>query len=177
VRSTLRRLTAALGLVVALGCGVAVSSADVRVQQPCPLTAHFASHSGKPPDQQHVNVVLVDDDTTLRQQCRILGFPDVELIGSPERTSGAIYYLPRTDQASTAVTLRPGQSAHVVVTWLPWGPGNSGRWTPGYLRIVLRTSRGESVPIALPWRFGTVLRQDGATHPGTYVGPVMPGPG
>jgi len=75
------------------------------------------------------------------------------------------------------VTLRPRQSAHTVLTWLPWEPGDPDRWTPGYVRVVVRTNRGDSIPVALPWRFGTVLRQDGATHPGTYVGPITPGPG
>lgn len=73
------------------------------------------------------------------------------------------------------MTLHPRQSAHAVLTWLPWRPGNADRWTPGYMRVVVRTNRGESIPVALPWRFGAVLRQDGATHPGTYVCPVVPG--
>jgi hypothetical protein len=31
------------------------------------------------------------------------------------------------------------------------------------------------VALALPWRYGSVLRQDAATHPGTYIGPIRRG--
>ena len=93
------------------------------------------------------------------------GFPDVELIGPNDPTFGSIYFVPDQAGRSESLALRPGQRAHAVLTWLP------GPWKPGYIRVVV----GRSIPTALPWRFGGVLRQDAATHPGTYVGPVRAG--
>jgi hypothetical protein len=63
----------------------------------------------------------------------------------------------------------------MMLTWLSSQAGSGTRWTPGYIRVVVHTDRGASLPMALPWPFGTVLRQDSSTHPGTYVGPVSRG--
>jgi hypothetical protein len=109
-----------------------------------------------------VNLVFRNAGSTA---CRVSGFPDVELIGPKDPTFGSIYFVPDQAGRSESIALRPGQRAHAVLTWLP------GSWKPGYVRVVV----GRSIPTALPWRFGGVLRQDAASHPGTYVGPVRAG--
>ncbi len=150
-----------LVLLVAVVAGV-VGSSGSATPIPCNLTLKLGARSASS-GQFHANLVLANRFTT----CRLHGFPNVELIGPVDPTFGSIYVLPRQAGDSRRVTLRPGQRAHAVLTWL-----KGGRWTPGYVRVVVPTSSGASVPMAVPWRFGPVLRQDAATHPGTYVGPI-----
>jgi hypothetical protein len=161
-------------LVALAACAVLVSGAAGAGRNqpiPCDLTLKFGKRWESPPGQFHVNLVFVhyQYDTP----CRLSGFPDVELIGPVYPSLGSLYVLP--DQAGHAegVTLRARQSAHAVLTWLP-ASLRSERWVPGYIRVVVPTNRGQSFAMALPWRFGSVLRQDAATHPGTYVGPLRP---
>jgi hypothetical protein len=134
----------------------------------------FGGRSEGPPGQFHLNLVFVNSDNLTNTSCRVSGFPDVELIGPVYPMYGSIYVLPDQAGRSERVTLRPGQSAHAVLTWLP-ASSRSDRWVPGYVRAVVPTNRGPSFAMALPWRFGSVLRQDAATHPGTYIGPIRPG--
>ena len=141
---------------------------------PCDLKLKYGSRSESPPGQFHLNLVFVNNDTVTKTACRLSGFPDVELIGPAFPTFGSIYALPRQARRATSVTLRVGQSAHAALTWLP-SSRRRDRWVPGYVRVVVRTDRGPSLALALPWRYGSVLRQDAATHPGTYVGPIRPG--
>jgi hypothetical protein len=73
-------------------------------------------------------------------------------------------------RSSQAFTLAPGQAAHTTITWLP--PQDGPGWTP---TAILATPPNETRSARLDWPGGAVLRQDGATHPGTYIGPVSPG--
>jgi hypothetical protein len=99
-------------------------------------------------------------DTT----CTMHGFSGVDFDGPPPSP----YSLPRqTSQNPLTVTLTPGGEAHTVITWLP------GEWIPTTLVV---TPPDEIHSAVLDWPGGGVLRQDGATRPGTFVGPVEPGP-
>ncbi len=167
-------------LMVAAGCAGLVASAAGTSRAggpiPCDLALKFGARSEGPPGQFHIDLVVVNTDNVTNASCRVSGFPDVELIGPIDPMFGSIYFVPDQAGRSESVTLRPGLRAHAVLTWLPWSKGNvSPRWVPGYVRVVVRTNRGLSFAMALPWRFGSVLRQDAATHPGTYVGPIRSG--
>ncbi|WP_249265694.1 hypothetical protein [Pseudonocardia sp. Ae406_Ps2] len=63
--------------------------------------------------------------------------------------------------------MKPGGTAHTVITWLP-----GGSWTPTEIVV---TAPDETTSTTLRWDQGPVLRQDGATRPGTYIHPVAPG--
>ena len=173
----MRRRTLIIALTVmacALLGGSLSSSTRAGTPLPCDLTLRFGSRSGRPPGQFHVNLVFTNSryDTP----CRVLGFPDVELIGPAVRVYGSIFSLDDQAGSSQSTLLRLGQSAHALLTLLP--PSlPSDRWVPSYIRVVVRTSRGPSLPMALPWNLGPILRQDAATHPGTYVGPLRGGTG
>lgn len=132
---------------------------------PCDLALKLGARSGG--GQAHVDLRIVDVGSTA---CRVSGFPDVELIGPVDPAFGSVYALPRQAAKPSAITLRSGDTAHALLTWLP--ASGRGSWAPGYIRVVVSTAAGPSLPMALPWRFGAVLRQDAATHPGTYVGPL-----
>ena len=174
-----RRLFAAsrwIATLVAAGCLVSIGNAATPTAAgrpvPCDLTLRYGPQSEARSGQFHLNLIFANNpgDTP----CRVFGFPDVELIGPAYPTFGSIYVLPDQAGTSQSVMLRPGQSAHSLLTWLR-GPSSGHRWTPGYIRVVVPTNRGGSFAVALPWRYGSVLRQDGASHPGTYIGPVRPG--
>jgi Protein of unknown function (DUF4232) len=148
-------------------------TASAGSPQPCLLTLKLGLRSEAPPGQFHVNLVIVNAGLFA---CRVHGWPDVELIGPVVPVFGSVYQLPQAAGRKATVDLRPGQSVHSILTWLP--PAEpTARWVPGYVRVTVPTSAGPSFAMALPWRYGPVLRQDAATHPGTYVGPLQPGAG
>jgi hypothetical protein len=174
----------ALAALTMAGCGgrtaarrhSTVTRAPISAGEPipCALRLRFGSRSEAPPGQLHINLVIVNSDFIA---CRISGWPDVELIGPTHPIFGTIYTLRDQSGSAENVRLGPGGRAHAVLTWLPSSLAVTRRWTPDYLRVVVRTNRGQSFPMAVPWRYGSVERQDGATHPGTYIGPINPGTG
>lgn len=152
--------------------GYPASRVNASPSNPCLLTLKFGARSQGPSGQFHLNLVFVNngEDTP----CRLKGFPEVELIGPLYPMFGSIYELPDYAGQSQSVTLRPGESAHARLTWFPASSGDR-RWVPGYIRVVVPTNRGPSFAMALPWPFGSVARQDAASHPGTYIGPIRRG--
>lgn len=163
-------LVAGLASVVGL-VGYFVGTGGASAPNPCDLALKFGIRSEAPSGQFHVNLIFLN--TPSEPPCRVSGFPEVELIGPVYPMFGSIYALPDQAGRPQSIVLRSGQTAHAVLTWLP--PSlRSQRWVPGYVRVVVPTSRGPSFPMALPWHFGPVLRQDAATHPGTYIGPLRP---
>ncbi|WP_226366694.1 DUF4232 domain-containing protein [Pseudonocardia sp. ICBG162] len=99
--------------------------------------------------------------------CTMTGFGGVDLRGPDDPQWGPSYSLPRAGEQPTSVVVKPGGTAHTVITWLP---GDS--WTPTDIVV---TAPDETTSTTLKWDQGPVLRQDGATHPGTYIHPVAPG--
>ncbi|CAB4684791.1 MAG: DUF4232 domain-containing protein [Actinobacteria bacterium] len=164
-----------LAAIVACGAFVSLAPGSSRASAalPCQLALEFGSRTGDPGNQFQINLVVVNKDFVT---CRLTGFPAVELIGPVDPLLGSIFTLPEQSGRSQVVALRPGQRAHAVLTVLP-PDRQSAQWAPGYVRVVVQTGAGPSFAMALPWRFGAVLRQDGASHPGTYIGPLRSGAG
>lgn len=107
--------------------------------------------------------------------CTMYGFGGVDLHGPQYPTYGPVYSLPRQQAAPLKVTLAPGGHAHVTITYL-LNRGQAARsqpWRPAYLLI---TPPDETTSLRVAWTTGdAVVRQDGATHPGTYISPVTAG--
>jgi hypothetical protein len=115
-------------------------------------------------EQQSAFVVLTN---TSAHTCVLRGFPGVDLVNSGKQWS-----LIRDSQSPHTIPLVPGASTQVTVTFLPWSAnGNvaSNNFAPTTLVITLPN---ETKSYDLPWRWGHVLLQDAATHPGTYISPV-----
>jgi hypothetical protein len=161
------------GVVAGICCAATATSNGGSGSIPCELKLTYGHRTEGPPGQFHLALVFVNDDTVTNTACRVSGVPDVELIGPVYPMFGSIYTLPDQAGRTQSVILRAGETAHAVLTWLP-SSSRKDRWVPGYVRVVVHTSRGPSFAMALPWRYGSVLRQDAATHPGTYVGPIRP---
>ena len=102
--------------------------------------------------------------------------PGVDLVGPPD-PNGEAYQVPRpvADENGAAETLEPGATATATLTYLTDSPGSVGTlgstgWVPAQ---VVSTPPGDTEQLTASWESGdTVLRQDGATRPGTFVGPL-----
>jgi hypothetical protein len=95
--------------------------------------------------------------------CLLRGFPGARL----QARDGDTWDLVRTGDAVNDVRLEPDGSATSYLTFLS-EPGESG-WDVTSL-VVTPPNTADSQ--TFDWPGGPVLRQDAATHPGTYIGPV-----
>lgn len=130
---------------------------------PADLDAALGAPEG-PPEQLVVRVVWTN---TGDGPCTMTGFGGADLRDGPDTIS-----LPRAVRDAAPVRLAPGDRAHGTITFLPVAEGDPGAFRP--TEVVVTPPDG-TTSTALPWTAGPVLRQDGATRPGTYLGPVEPG--
>jgi hypothetical protein len=106
------------------------------------------------------------------QPCSLLGFPGTEF-----GAGGALPVdLVRTPAKPVRVNLVPRGQAHAVLTFLT-GPDPScdagGPWIPSTLTV---TPPDDTTSVQIPWPGGSVDDcQTGATHPGSFIGPVIAG--
>lgn len=127
-------------------------------------TGGDAVPDGDSTKQQQAHVMLKN---TSGHTCSMHGFPGVDLVNSGQQWS-----LRRTSQSPTTLTLHPGDTTQFTVTFLPWnaeGNAASNNFAPTTLVI---TPPNETTSYDIPWRWGHVLLQDGATHPGTFISPI-----
>jgi Protein of unknown function (DUF4232) len=121
---------------------------------------------GSPGDssQMHFSVILTNTST---QSCTLQGYPGVDLVGPVDAENGPTYSLPRQSGNPQPLILAPGASASSRLTFLPTSDG----WVPATIVV---TPPDATTQLETPWIPGgiAVLRQDGATHPGTYIGPL-----
>jgi hypothetical protein len=122
---------------------------------------------GAPGDsaQMHFALILTNISS---QSCTLRGYPGVDLVGAADPVDGPTYSLPRQSGNPQPLTLAPGASASSRLTFLPTADG----WVP---RTIVVTPPDATTQLETPWIPGGigVLRQDGATHPGTYIGPLV----
>jgi hypothetical protein len=106
--------------------------------------------------------------------CTLHGFPGVDIVSK----SGAHWSLTRQSKGVGTVTLRSGATASFEITYLPFDSANPGESLAFNAVSLLVTPPGETHSATLKWDgFADVMDQSGATHPGTYVGPVVAGNG
>ncbi|WP_405583423.1 DUF4232 domain-containing protein [Streptomyces sp. NBC_01190] len=115
---------------------------------------------GSADDQQHLQVLMTN---TSGSTCTVKGFPGVDLKAADS------WSLVRTSKSPATVTLTSGASASFVITYQPFEAGSGVEFKA---KSVVITPPSETTSVTLTWPGGSVLRQDGATHPATYVGPV-----
>ncbi|WP_369227873.1 DUF4232 domain-containing protein [Streptomyces sp. R39] len=102
--------------------------------------------------------------------CTLSGFAGVDMVGA-QRTDGT-WSLVRSAKRPTKITLGRGDTTDFSINLLP-----VARSTPQKEKFVpatfLVTPPNETKHFTLKWPFGgQILKQDGATHPGTYLNPV-----
>ncbi|HTF50703.1 MAG TPA: DUF4232 domain-containing protein [Pseudonocardia sp.] len=108
---------------------------------------------------------------TSDRPCVLRGVPGADLRG-PADPNGPVYPLFRQRTGIKDVRLRPGANASARLVVLSDQDGSVGsfgsrNWTPTELASI---PPGETTGFTLPWPAGvTVLRQDSATHPGSWI--------
>jgi hypothetical protein len=126
------------------------------------------SAPGSPGDssQVHFDVIFTNNSS---QPCALQGYPGVDLIGPDDPMWGPDYQLQQQAGDPQLVTLGPGASATSRLTFL----ADPNGWVPRTIAVALPNSPGR---IETPWIAGGVplARQDAATHPGSYIGPLQP---
>jgi hypothetical protein len=145
------------------GAGTGTGTSSTRCHT-AGLTFSFGPGDGtvsSSDDQQKLAVVLKNKGSAT---CTLQGFPGVDL-----KSAGGSWSLVRSSVTPKKATLAPGNSATFVISFLPWTKGSG---TEFKATSVIVTPPNETTSATLTWPGGSVLLQDGATHPGTYVGPI-----
>ncbi len=162
-----RAMAVAAAAVPAMFLVPAVGSAQAPICAADMLNATTRQDAAPNPDgQNELSIVLTN---TSPQPCLVQGFPGVDLVGPDDPAFGPTYSLPRQETGFAPVSVAPGHAVSSVVTYLAQG---SQGWTPE--KIVV-TPPDTTTQLEVPWTPGlSVQRQDAATHPGTFVGPLRP---
>ena len=103
--------------------------------------------------------------------CTMDGSPAVDLVGVARGQQNYRWSLARRSGRYSKVRLRPGGTAHFDVTYLPISSGNINSLTVTKMVI---TPPNDETQAELAWG-PFVLLQDKATHPGTYISPIVSG--
>lgn len=103
--------------------------------------------------------------------CTMDGFPGVDLVGVARGKQDYSWSLARRSGRYSKVRLKPGGTAHFNVIYLPTNSGNIDNITVTKMVI---TPPNDDTQAELTWS-PFVLLQDKATHPGTYISPIVSG--
>jgi|SRR5215469_16961724 len=104
--------------------------------------------------------------------CTMEGFPGVDLVGAANSQQNYEWPMARSSSGYASVTLPPGRTAHFDLRYLP-GASGGGSGSISVSKMVI-TPPNDYTQAEVTWS-QDVLLQDGATHPGTYVTPVVSG--
>lgn len=118
--------------------------------------------------QETLAVVLTNKGSAA---CTMNGFPGVDLVGEANGQQGYSWPLERQTASYSRVTLAPGGTAHFNLIYLPSTPGDG---TDISVDKMVITPPNDFTQAQVTWN-QSVLLQDGATHPGTYISPVASG--
>ena len=118
--------------------------------------------------QDRLELILTNSS---QQSCTLQGYPGVDLVGPDNPMLGPVFSVPRADGPSQPFTLAPGASATSFLTFLaPYLPEDY--WVPTSIVV---TPPDATTQLEVPWISAdfAVLRQDLASHPGTFVEPLQ----
>ncbi|MGF7234825.1 MAG: DUF4232 domain-containing protein [Frankia sp.] len=148
------------------GSTATATTSAVRRCATADLTVALPATAAGSATQPTVDLTFTNRSST---PCHVYGYPGAEL----RSKTGLTYELPRSPLvAPTTVVLASGATAHARLTYLPGeGPGTS-IFTPTHLVVIPPNERTSET---LSWALGPIVRQDGATHPGTYISALAPG--
>jgi len=112
---------------------------------------------------QRTAIVLVHNES--KRTYTLQGFPGVDLKNSLDSWS-----LARSSETEAKTTIEAGDSTQFTIRFLPYTKEATGpRFEPDNIVI---TPPNATTSITVEWPWTAVLRQDGATRPGTFVGPI-----
>ena len=164
--------SASPGSTAQAGATAATQSSSPQAQaagtcQPADLSLALGAKSGVT-SQQTLAVDLTNKGSSA---CTMEGFPGVNLVGAANGKQDYAWPLLRSSASYSKVTLQPGGTAHFDLTYLP---GVSGDGTNITVAKIVITPPNDYTQAEVTWS-QPVLLQDGATHPGTYITPVVSG--
>ena len=113
----------------------------------------------------------VDMTNTGSSTCTMDGFPGVDLVGAANGQQDYSWSMARSSASYGRVTLQPGGTAHFDLDYLPDSSSSSADMA--VVKLVI-TPPNTYTQAEVTWS-QSVLLQDGATHPGTYITPVVSG--
>ncbi|MCZ4119417.1 DUF4232 domain-containing protein [Streptomyces sp. H39-S7] len=134
------------------------------------LKAGFDAAGGAAPDMSSTRQTRASVYFTniSRHTCSLIGFPGVDIVG--DRGTDGTWSLTRSSVSPTKILLKPSNTASFSITLLPTAAPAAEAFEPALVRI---TPPDEETQFALKWPWGgSIVRQDAATHPGTFVNPV-----
>ncbi|UFR06941.1 DUF4232 domain-containing protein [Streptomyces sp. Go40/10] len=172
--------TVALAAIVAAGTAVAAVPASAATAKAAPTRCHtadlkagFATGDDAKPDMGRAGTqtqAFIWFTNKSNRACTLSGFAGVDMVGA-QRTDGT-WSLARSSKRPAKITLGRGKTTDFSINLLP-----VARSTPQKKKFVpatfLVTPPNETKHFTLKWPFGgQILKQDGATHPGTYLNPI-----
>ena len=164
------------------GSAAAHGSAPQAVQSAGPASSHQVQAAGGTCQAAQLSYTLgavtgssqrtqvVDLTNKGAAACTLQGFPGVDLHGAANGQPNFTWSLVRQSVPYSVVTLAPGQTGHFSLIYLP---GTSASTDMTVSKLVI-TPPNAYTQGQLAWSQSVVL-QDGATHPGTYITPVVAG--
>ncbi len=148
--------------------------AAASVATPRCTTADLSVSLGKPKEKSpgQFDVPLTYRNIS-GHACGLHGVPGVDLAGPDDPAFGPVYHLPRVDNGVKDNEVTPGTTASATITVLTPAEGRAS-WTPAKLTTI---PPGQTQPLTADWPADLpVLRQDAATHPGSYVNGILADP-
>ncbi|MEZ0359392.1 DUF4232 domain-containing protein [Mycobacterium sp. SA01] len=166
-----RYVPKALGVLIALAAiGSTAPSPTASAMPACtPDVLRLSTGApASPGDTTQIHFDLIVTNVS-PQPCEVQGYPGVDLIGPDDPRWGPDYQVPQQADAAVPITLPPGAAAASRLTFL----ADPNGWVPDTIAVTLPNAPGR---MDVPWIPGRVpvARQDAASHPGTYIGPLQP---
>ncbi|MGI5456099.1 DUF4232 domain-containing protein [Streptomyces sp. CA-249302] len=173
-------IAVAVAGVVAAGAAVSAVPASAATAKAAPTRCHTADlkagfatggdakpEMGQAKKQTQAYIWFTNKSS---RTCTLSGFAGVDMVGA--QTTDGTWSLARSSKKPVKVTLERGATVDFSIELLP-----VAKSTPKKEKFVpakfLVTPPNETKHFTLKWPFGgQILKQDGATHPGTYVNPV-----
>jgi hypothetical protein len=170
--TSLRAGLSPLGLAIAAKTALPTGASAAAMCSTGVLRISFGAQTQTAASQFQLPLIFTN---TASQPCYLQGFPGVDFFGDGGGNLGTVS-LVRTPATPQRVTIAAGASAHAVLTYLQ-GPDvcdvGGQAWAPAGVNV---TPPNSTVTVELNWPGKTVDDcQTGATHPGSYIGPVVAG--
>ncbi|MHB9860996.1 DUF4232 domain-containing protein [Streptomyces sp. YIM S03343] len=107
-----------------------------------------------------------------KRTCTVQGHPGVDLVDS----SGKSWSLMWQKATAAKISLKPGTATMADLTFVPVSPNSTASEQKPFKVANVKVTPPDTTAtatLAWPWPSIAVQLQDGATHPGTYIGPVF----
>ncbi|MEU5897268.1 MULTISPECIES: DUF4232 domain-containing protein [Streptomyces] len=157
-------IAAPAGLLAAAGNASAAAPTCRTDQLKASWTDKGTAKSGAPTGEQETAVVELKNSGS--ETCTLKGQPGVSL--TEGRNSETLRNSSDKPEPKP-VSLDPGKSTTFTLVFLSEKDEPRQGFTP---KTAVVTPPGNKDTVDLPWKWGPVTKQESATHPGNWVGPV-----